>query len=60
MKWSEIRRIAEKRGWYLWRNGANHDIFRHKERQDILVLERHSSEEIKPGLHSKLRKQIGF
>jgi hypothetical protein len=27
MKWSELKRKAIKRGWYLIRNGKEHDIY---------------------------------
>ena len=33
MKWSEIRRVAEQRGWFLYRNGSRHDIYRHDEKR---------------------------
>ena len=58
MKWSEIRRIAEDNGWYLFSRGANHDIYRHNGRSDIVVISRHGSEEIKTGTYNKLKKQI--
>jgi len=62
MKWNELRRIAEKRGWKLERNGASHDIYLHPERpkDDILYLGRHGAEEIRKGTFQKLKKQIGF
>ena len=60
MKWSEMRRIAESYGWYLWRNGANHDIYRHKDKEGIIQISRHGSEEIRTGTYNKLKKQIGF
>lgn len=60
MKWNELRKIAEKTGWYLWRNGANHDIYRHPEKPYQIQIGRHGKEEIKNGTFSKLKKQIGF
>jgi predicted RNA binding protein YcfA (HicA-like mRNA interferase family) len=60
MKWSEMRRIAESHGWYLWRNGANHDIYRHPEKKGIMQIARHGSDEIRVGTFNKLKKQIGF
>lgn len=60
MKWNELRRIAEKHGWYLWRDGARHDIYRHPEKDFEIQIGRHGSEEIKTGLFHKLKKQIGF
>ena len=60
MKWSELRRIAQQNGWYLHRKGANHDIYRHKEKDFPILIARHTSEEIKTGLYKDLKKQIGF
>lgn len=60
MKWSELRKNAERYGWYLWKHGAKHDIYRHPERDYPIIMERHSSEEIKKGLYNKLKKQIGL
>lgn len=55
-----MRRIAEDHGWYMWRNGANHDIYKHPDREDIIQISRHGSEEVKTGTYHKLKKQIGF
>ncbi|MBR3578831.1 MAG: type II toxin-antitoxin system HicA family toxin [Bacteroidales bacterium] len=60
MKWNELRRIAEAKGWYLWRNGGNHDVYRHPDSEDFLYIERRESQEIRHGLYCKLRKTIGF
>jgi predicted RNA binding protein YcfA (HicA-like mRNA interferase family) len=60
MKWNELRRIAEQNGGYLLRNGGNHDIYAHAEKDELLKLERHGSQEIKYGLYCKLKKVIGF
>ncbi|HIZ15074.1 MAG TPA: type II toxin-antitoxin system HicA family toxin [Candidatus Tidjanibacter faecipullorum] len=60
MKWNELRRLAEKHGWYLWRSGANHDIYRHKEKKFEIQIGRHGSQEIPKGTFAKLKRQIGF
>ena len=60
MKWSELRRIAEKHGWYLWRSGSRHDIYLHPEKKGSLEIERHDSQEVKTRLFHNLKKQIGF
>lgn len=60
MKWSELRKKAEKNGWYLYRNGANHDIYRHPTKDFSIQIGRHGSEEVKSGTFNKLKKQIGF
>lgn len=60
MKWSELRKKAEERGWYLHRNGSKHDIYLHPEKDFPIQIERHGSQEVKTGLYNKLKKQIGF
>lgn len=60
MKWNELRKIAEANGWVLWRHGANHDIYRHPDRDYPIQIGRHGKEEIKSGTFNKLKKQIGF
>ena len=60
MKWNELRKIAETNGWYLWRHGANHDIYRHPDKSYPIQIGRHGTEEIKNGSFNKLKKQIGF
>lgn len=59
MKWSQLRKIAEQKGYKLKRNGANHDVYMN-DKGTILIIERHDSEEIKNGLYQRLKKQLGF
>lgn len=60
MRWSELRKIAERNGWRLLRAGANHDIYHHPEKSYRIIIGRHGSEEIKTGTFQALKKQIGF
>lgn len=60
MKWNELRKIAEKHGWRLSRSGGRHDIYKHPDKDYIIEIGRHGSEEIKNGTFYKLKKQIGF
>lgn len=60
MKWSELRRIAEKKGWILHRHGSRHDIYKKKDGIEMIAIGRHDKEEIPKGTFSTLRKQIGF
>jgi len=60
MKWAELRRIAIQRGWYLVRNGKEHDLYAHPAKDYEIQLARHDSQEVKTGLYHKLKKQIGF
>jgi predicted RNA binding protein YcfA (HicA-like mRNA interferase family) len=60
MKWSELKRKAIKNGWYLVRNGKEHDIYAHPDKDFEIQIERHGSKEVKTGLYHKLKRQIGF
>ena len=60
MKWSELKRKAKKKGWYLIRNGKEHDIYGHPDKDFEIQIPRHDAHEVKTGLYSKLKKQIGF
>lgn len=62
MRWNELRKLAEKKGWRLFKNGARHDQYRHPEHPElgILIIGRHGSEEVKKGTFESIRKQIGL
>ncbi len=60
MKWSELTKIIKKRGWYLYRNGSNHDIYRHPDSKEQIVIGRHGKEEIKNGTFNALKRIIGL
>ena len=55
MKWNELRRIAEDKGWYLIRYGSKHDIYAHPNKEGQLAIGRHGSEEVKTGIYYKLK-----
>ena len=59
MKWSELRRYAERRGWCFVRSGKKHDIYSHPDKPYQIQIERHDSTEEKHGLMLRLLKQIG-
>lgn len=58
MKWSEMEKLARKYGWYKYRSGACHDIYRHPDKETGIQLERHHSQEVRPGLMRKLIRTI--
>jgi len=60
MKWSELKRKAMKKGWYLIRNGKEHDIYGHPDTSNQIQIPRHDAHEVKTGLYNKLKKQIGL
>jgi predicted RNA binding protein YcfA (HicA-like mRNA interferase family) len=58
MKWSEVRRMAERKGWILVRFGRKHDVY--QKGGDILLIERHSSAELRGDVRHKILKQLGL
>lgn len=62
MKTSEFLRLLKKNGieLRLVRHGGEHDVYYYAERNEMMVIPRHPSEEIKAGLLNKLLKQAGL
>lgn len=59
MKWNEIVRIATEKGYRLHAHGKKHDIYVN-DNGERLVVERHGSQEIRPGLMNALKRQLGI
>ncbi|WP_290393383.1 type II toxin-antitoxin system HicA family toxin [uncultured Duncaniella sp.] len=59
MKWKELIKIATEKGYRLYTHGKKHDIYVN-DSGERLIVERHGSQEIRPGLMKALKKQIGF
>jgi predicted RNA binding protein YcfA (HicA-like mRNA interferase family) len=60
MKWSELKRIAEKNGWRLEKNGGEHDVYSHPDKDYTILIGRHGKQEVATGTYHKIKKQIGF
>ena len=60
MKWAELRKMAEQKGWYFLRSGSRHDIYAHPDKPYQIEIARHGAKEVKTGLFHKLKKQIGL
>ena len=58
MKWKELEELARMKGWYFYRSGTNHYIYRHDGTKDQLYIERHLGQEIKNGLYRKIMKLL--
>ena len=58
MKWKEVERYAIKNGWQLLRHGKRHDVYSKGTGRDPLLIERHWSQEVRPGLLIKILRQI--
>lgn len=50
--------MAREHGWSLYRNGKKHDIYRKEGHPGEIQIERHWSQEVRPGLLRKLLNQL--
>lgn len=60
MNWNEMKRIAVKHGFSFLRSGKKHDIYYKEETGQVILIERHWTQEVRPGLMKDLKKKIGF
>ena len=60
MKISELLKILKKDGWYLYRNGGRHDIYRHPTKPNQLTIPRHGSKEVAKGTEQRILKDAGL
>ena len=60
MNWNEIRKKAVEKGFELLKHGGKHDIYVNRQSGKIILIERHWSQEVRPGLMNKLKRVIGF
>lgn len=60
MKVSEMLRVLKKDGWYLYREGRNHSMYRHNTKEGTVILPRHPSAELKKGTEQSILKQAGL
>lgn len=58
MNWNDIRRIAVKQGFVFLRHGSAHDIYLNRQTGETVLIERHWSQEVKPGLQKKLNQML--
>lgn len=58
MKWNELKKQAVKHGFQFVKHGKEHDEYYNPTTGITVQIERHG--EVRKGLASKLRKQIGF
>ncbi len=59
MNWNEMRRKAIEYGFRFEKHGGKHDIYVNAQGVQIQI-ERHWTQEVRPGLMKRLKKEIGF
>lgn len=57
-KTTKVKQRLENDGWYLARNGANHDIYRHPTIPGIVTLPRHRT--LSPGVYRSIAKKANW
>lgn len=60
MKISELLKVLRKDGWFLHKNGASHDLYRHPTKSGQVPVPRHTSKEIANGTLNQILKQAGL
>lgn len=57
---NELLKLLKQDGWYIHRNGANHDLYRHPTKTGQLTVPRHGSKEMAKGTYSSILKAAGL
>lgn len=60
MTWREIKIKAEAHGYEFVKHGKKHDKYQNPKTGSKILLERHWSQEVRPGLLADLKREIGF
>jgi mRNA interferase HicA len=55
-----ILKLLKKEGWYLYRSGGNHDLYRHKNKPNQIPIPRHGSKELANGTLNSIMKAAGL
>lgn len=59
MNWNEMKKLVISKGYKFERHGKKHDVYRHPETKDYLLIERHWSQEVRKGLMKDIMNRIG-
>ena len=60
MKWSELKKIAVEHGFQFKKHGKKHDEYVNPTTGAKIQIERHWSQEVRPGLMKRQKQIIGF
>lgn len=60
MKWKELIKILQEHGYQFDGHGKKHDRYLNPITGEIIMVERHGSQEVRKGLMMALKKKIGF
>lgn len=57
---NELLKLLKNDGWFLYNNGANHDLYRHATKEGQIPVPRHGSKEIAKGTLQSILKKAGL
>ena len=57
---ADVQRALGRAGWYVKRQGANHQILTHRDRGGRVTISRHPSETLKPKTLLSILDQAGL
>ncbi|MCH5238772.1 MAG: type II toxin-antitoxin system HicA family toxin [Muribaculaceae bacterium] len=60
MKWNELIDLLKDNGYVFVKHGKKHDQYRNPATGDIQMVERHGSQEVRPGLLNSIKKRAGL
>ena len=60
MTWNELTRLLIDVGYVFVKHGKKHDQYRNEATGKIEMVERHSSQEVRPGLLNSIKKRAGL
>jgi len=60
MKYSELKKILTKDGWFIARHGSRHDIYIHPTKTGQVIVGRHDSQEVASGTLNSILKTAGL
>ncbi|MDR7209974.1 type II toxin-antitoxin system HicA family toxin [Flavobacterium piscis] len=59
-KVNEVIRLLIEDGWFLFKHGKKHDLYRHNIKENQIPIPRHGSSELAKGTHLSILKDAGL
>lgn len=57
---NELLKLLKKDGWFLYKNGSNHDLYRHATKPNQIPIPRHGNKEVAKGTLNSILKAAGL
>jgi len=60
MKADDLIKLLEAKGWQFVRQRGSHQVFKHPDFPQIIVVPKHGKEDLKKGLLNSIMKEAGL